>query len=193
MKNLLAAVVTLLLVLVPIELGHSQTEWPITPGKGWGPLYLGMSEDDAIQAIGKQPKKRLSKTTVFHAIYYDTVTLVFNGRGGLARIEIRNRMAQTREGIRIGALLSDVIRVYGDSKDNQHFVQSVANIVNCLKASVIDEPETAHRTTLALEYFDRGIEFDFWSIASGPTFREPIAVDEIDVVQPHERSECPPL
>jgi hypothetical protein len=152
-----------------------------------------MSEDDAIQAMRKQPKKR-GGVAYIDRLYYDTANLVFfshyqsRSSFALTRIEIQNRTSPTREGIRIGALLSDVIRVYGDSVDNQHFIASAGHIATCL---VVDIRVAPRRTEiLSLRYLDRGVEFEV-SPLGAPSVAT--TVDEIDVIQPVERSECPSL
>lgn len=104
-------------------------------------------------------------------------------------IDVWDPAASTREGIRMGARLPNVLRTYGDTGDNFHMGQS-GPATNCLDITIRGDrsgTQTSYeRPTLSLTYFDRGVKFDLdWAGTPGA-----FLVRSMTVTSP---AECRPL
>jgi hypothetical protein len=178
--------------------------WLIVPGKSWGPLSIGDTENKVKSILGA-PEDR--KDTEFDSIWTYRTAQVFLIREGLDApanspmkvwlIVVWDPAAVTREGVRIGARLQDVLRVYGDSRDNLkttgHQPSGVPTRSDCLNISTYAQTATGSGTRLSYEfpeiafhYLDRGVTFELQSEA-GPNGA--FTVITIDVEAP---SACRP-
>lgn len=179
--------------LPPTSAHHS---WLISAGKDWGPIYLDMTEQNALNVLGP-PQSRADSSEVnpayIHTLYYHEAGLWFDNKGTqgylLSLIELIDSTSVTREGIRVGSALGSVMRTYGDIGDNAKVRGTSA--VQCLRVSLFADRRGARAgqpsydsPQLHLDYLDRGIGFDFTPIGGGTP-----RVVSINVSQP---TECRP-
>jgi hypothetical protein len=182
------ALLTVALTEFPTQT-HAQSEWLVTAGRGWGPYYLGMSEDFALRVSGPQFTRNTDPTAPLHFWKSVGAFLTFSRQDDktyvLWTIDITDAGSVTREGIRVGSFLNDVVRTYGDSIDN---IVHNGKMQTCLLVNLwADRPYPAaqanyERLGLNLEYLSRGIWFAFSSTAGSST-RIP-SVTKITVIGP---------
>jgi len=162
---------------------YAQAGWLITPGRGWGPYYLGMTEDAALQVRGPRfnTNSPVSDNGFLVWASWDSLrtTLRFaqqsDSRYTLHDIVVTDTTSSTREGIRIGSPMGDVVRAYGDQADN--VVTGPGTLRVCLNTLLSADRDPSapsgqpdyRRLHLRLDYVNKGIEFSFWPMVdSGP-------------------------
>jgi hypothetical protein len=72
----------------------AQDGWLITAGRGWGPIYLGMTEDAAIGILGAPKNDTGEQPKGLHVLNYPNASLLFGLFGQsqtytLFQIEVR--------------------------------------------------------------------------------------------------------
>jgi hypothetical protein len=109
-------VTTMLLVSIfsafPGSQARAQRAWLISAGKGWGPIYLDMTEQNALNVLGP-PQSRADPSQAnpayLHTLYYPGVELWFDNRGAsgylLSLIDISDPTFITRVGVRVGSVI----------------------------------------------------------------------------------------
>lgn len=188
--RLVAAIVMAFTCALAAGSSQAQTEWLITAGREWGPISLGMSEDDTIRILGS-PLSRPSNGPGMHVLTYANATLFFSPGSQtfvLESILITAPGSVTREGIRLGSSLAEVLRAYGDVFDNNRRLEN-GRFVSCLSVILVGDRRPGREQVdytvmhLTLEYLDRGIVFDFFSPISRDRPGTPM-VSTITVTQP---------
>lgn len=114
MKALLATCVALLLTLSPL---HAQADaWVIVPGKGLGPIAIGMPWADADKLLSEPSVAENGPRGEWYYTYdKHGITLVVRGDGRIHRIDVYSDRYSTSSGIRTGLPLSLAEAVYGKS------------------------------------------------------------------------------
>jgi len=148
---------------------QAQQAWLISAGQGWGPLYLGMSEDAVVSVLGQPRNPRGTPTAELDYWEYGDFNLTFwrssdNPAPTLSGIDITSPRSATREGVRVGSSLSAVLRAYGDSIDTL----SKSTSESCLNIGLlgsrrfvghVQTPPDYGNVFWWLIYQDRGIGF----------------------------------
>lgn len=195
--------VSALVVLVVgfVGVSHAQSGWLIVPGKSWGPVFIGETEDGVMSVLG--PPGSRSDSAMASSWKYPKVWLQFIRRVSenpsdtlqLWRISVWDPAAVTREGVGVGARLPNVLRTYGGTSENL-----IPNLLrgdspnidpaDCLDI-VINGDRSGSQTsfdtpTMSLTYLDRGVGFDLnWAGTPGA-----FLVTTITVMNPNA---CRPL
>jgi hypothetical protein len=189
-RNTTIGVLLSLLAALLAPSAEAQGPWLISAGRGWGPILLGMTEEAVMSALGQPDNPRtVSGSIVFRKYSSRGVVLFFSRPGGgdftLGGIHITSPRFATREGIRVGSSLTDVVHAYGDSLDTAD-KQSVRS---CLNISLLGSRSASFNTPdysdlfWWITYEDRGIKFKI--VPEGSVLR----VWEIDVEDP-DPSRC---
>lgn len=145
---------------------HAQNGWLIIPGRSWGPVLIGATESDVLKVAG-QPRHRRD-TSAMQSIWEFggwSVTLIRPTAVDVLQvsyIDVRDPSATTREGLKIGARLPDVLRIYGDVGDNlKPGLQTCLDIV--INGNRDRRPVSYEEMRMLLDYLDRGIRFELSS------------------------------
>ncbi|HLJ58963.1 MAG TPA: hypothetical protein VKZ50_04450 [bacterium] len=188
MRRLVSLLVLVTCCAVP---AGAQTQWLIIPGKSWGPIVLGETQEQVRTVLGAP--QRQDEGQIASDWYYANATLVFNRRVStnptdvfqLWSIDIGDRSAVTREGVKIGTPLSLVLRTYGDTADNTR-LGSVRDCLDVLIHADRSRGQPNYASTVTrLNYLDRGITFDLLASRTG----EPTVVN----IGVRPAGECRPL
>jgi len=132
---------------------YAQNGWLIIPGKSWGPVSIGETKDGVLSALGP-PMNRNDSTAVMEWRYPTASLLFFPNALGIfvvSRIDVWDPLTVTREGVRVGTWLPEVLRVYGGTAENIGWLDQA--FTDCLSISV----EHLGGLTLDLLYLARGV------------------------------------
>jgi len=157
-------------------LSIAQDTWLADPGRGVGPLVLGMPQQDVIALIG-QPSSisdismgqyLLGKTFRYNAlglnVEYGIDPLAPDSNRDfrlVTRIDVWGLTMRTRGNISNGSSgLADVVRVFGDSSQ---FTGDGSALRQCVFTQVLQDSSTGD-VSLVLNYLQQGIVFYFSSV-----------------------------
>jgi hypothetical protein len=132
-RALAFVLLTLSLGMFPSET-QAQTGWRIIPGKSWGPIFIGETQDDVLSTLGRprtRSESNFASSWVFPNAQLKFVRRVDWNPGDtlkLWRIDVWDSSTVTREGVRVGARLPKVLRAYGDTGDNLKIYKGKASL-----------------------------------------------------------------
>jgi len=165
------AVVLLLLGLIgDVE---AQGGWIVDPGRGIGPLYVGMSYEEVLAAVG-QPSGTsdivggqylFGRSWRYNQLGLDVKFEIdvagspdFNRDFRLVTsLDVWGRALRTRGNVGVGSTLTEVVRVFGDSLQ---FSGQSPNLRQCVVSNVAIDSSTGE-VSLWLNYIQTGIAFTF--------------------------------
>ena len=166
----------------------------IVPGRSWGQVFIGETDDGVMSALGPPSSRQDSEQTSVWR-YPKAILTFFRGAAvnpsttwKLFHITVWEPTAVTREGVRIGSPLPDVLRAYGDNDEND----DTKHAISCLSVGVYgtksaDGTETIYdKPTLYLTYFQWGVGFELAPAGTSGVF----IVSSISISKP---AECQPL
>jgi hypothetical protein len=161
---------------------QAQTGWTIEPGQGWGPVRIGMTQDEVVASLGQPLRTVLAQTPILVAdVPGARLSFYRQGTGSVYLLEdiyVSDRTSATREGIRNGSTLHDVVRAYGDTLRANRVG---TRFLLCVTTSHFSTDPGTLSLSMSVWYRNRGISFSF-------TFLEGVAtvplVDAISVSGP---------
>ena len=189
--------IMLFLILTSIHL-HADNKWIIDPGHNWGPINLNMTEENVILLLGHPLDSKTLQTTtgkISKFLYFQNASLLFiqQQKGSspkLYQIIIRDKQSSTKEGIRIGSSIFDVINIYGEYiKANRVKDKSGYRILRCMEINIHAFPmdrffETGSPDSLILDIYYRNLGIGFDINLSKKPIPWPPQVENIRIQEP---------
>jgi len=132
--------------------------WHIDPGVGYGPIKLGMSPDEVRARLGPPPPSPgPSINTLWR--WPDALAVGFSvDQHTVNYVSIREQSGVTSGGARVGSTMDQVVGEFGGSSTSG----SACNRITI---------STGGEWTMTIDYFKRGISFDF-SVGASPRVKE---------------------
>jgi hypothetical protein len=132
-------------LIIPSTYLHADEKWIIEPGHNWGPINLNMTEDKVISLLGQPLDSKVTQTItgkITKLLFFRNASLLFlqQQKGGspkLYQMIIRDNKSSTKEGIRIGSSIFDVIKIYGEYiKANRVKDKTGYHISRCMETNI---------------------------------------------------------
>jgi hypothetical protein len=155
------------LLTLPSGTLHAENQWVIVPGKGLGPVYLGMDDTEALTYFPKPERVQMFHEpspgrTEYKRVSYRNgrIELVFSrdttaSPYKLVIIDIYDKAYVTVQGVRVGSSIFEMFGAYGDTV-NTVTQDSTVNFVQCMETSEIYSIKSVRFT---FRYRKQGIEF----------------------------------
>jgi hypothetical protein len=112
-------------LIFPVLVSHTNasTDWIIEPGRGWGPVSINMSEQQIISILGQPTRTTYGNTIpkdLFKSLHFASSVLMFkknkmDNQYKLYGIVIRDNKSSTKEGIKLGSSIFEVVKIFGDT------------------------------------------------------------------------------
>ena len=170
------SLLTLAILLLAGPASVAQVTWLAEPGRGVGPLILGMSREEVVAMIGAPTRISdisvgqylLGKSYQYNTLGLDvSFDIEFTPQGTrnldfgyVTKFEVWGRVLKTRGGVGVGSTLAEVIRVFGDTSISSGRVGDPLRL--CVLTNVFLDASTAD-VRLYMNYLQQGIAFDFSS------------------------------
>jgi len=158
MRICVASVVIFIACGVASAVSTQRTGWLIDPGTGYGPIKLGMSEKDVRARLGPPPPSPGPSINTLWS-WPDALAIGFSlDQHTVNYISIREQTGVTSGGARVGSTIDQVVGEFGGSSTSG----SACNRITI---------STGSEWAMAIDYFQRGISFDF-SVGASPRVKE---------------------
>jgi hypothetical protein len=163
--------ILVLLLLTPVGGAWAQDIWIVDPGRGVGPLRIGMTQDDVLATVGK-PSKEIDATVSEYLVgkhwRYDQLGIdvkfdIDTSSQNISNTDFRSvtefavwgPALRTRGNVGVGSSLTEVIRIFGDSMPQF----SGASARQCVITNVFLDSSTG-AVSVVLNYAQIGISFN---------------------------------
>jgi hypothetical protein len=157
---------TVLMLASPHATVGQQTpssQWVIVPGQGWGPIRLGMTEQEVYAILGSPQRAAGSPNS--RTVWFQDVLMHFDSAAQLRSFALYSPAWKTPEGIHVGSPLWSLLAAYGDSTNPQ----APGHNTSCLSIDAtyvkVEQQEPPGPHFLDFNYRARGVTFGFSYLA----------------------------